>query len=101
MSKSLKFKSKSKFGFSLIAITVPSDLREIFSLFNNFKSTEYESKSGFPKALISKSPISYSLILISLIEAFRLRVLFNSVLFKFILDSTLPEIGLLFISKKF
>ncbi len=53
--------------------------------FNNFKSTEYESKSVFPKALISKLPNSYSLILISLIEAFRLRVLFDSVLFKFIL----------------
>ena len=68
ISKSLKFKSKSRFGFSLIAITVPSDSRVIFSLFNNFKSTEYESKSVFPKALSSKLPNSYSLILISFIE---------------------------------
>ena len=81
ISKSLKFKSKSKFGFSLIAITVPSDSRVIFSLFNNFKSTEYESKSVFPKALISRFPISYSLILILFIEASILSVLFVSLLF--------------------
>ena len=100
-SKSLKIKSKSKFGFSLIAITVPSDSRVTFSSFNNFKSTEYESKSVFPKALSSKLPNSYSLILISFIEAFKLSVLFVSLLFNFILDSTWPEIGFLFISKKF
>ena len=101
ISKLLKFKSKSKLGFSLIAITVPSDSRVIFSFFSNFKSIEYESKSVFPKALISKSPISYSLILISSIEASILSVLFVSLLFKFILDAILPEIGFLFISKKF
>ena len=62
ISKSYKFKSKSKLGFSLIAITVPLDSRVIFSFFNNFKSTEYESKSVFPKPLSSKLPNSYSLI---------------------------------------
>ena len=72
-----------------------------FGFVNNFKSTEYESKSVFPKALISKLPSSYSLILISLIKVLKLSVLFVSVLFKFILDSILPEIGFLFISKKF